>query len=256
MALATGAILGSIAASAAGAGISRLINGGSSASSGVSQTAMPNFSAGGLTGKRARGTYTVSSDPARTQLVGDIRNTFDTQADMTAGLRAKVAPGMSDLRAARLQEIEMARSKAVGDLRENLSRRRVLGSSFASDALSRAEAEFGAQKSKAAAETFLQEMDLTNKLIQEEYSQRRAGFQTSLGELNLQAETATKLTGLASQHLAAAANLDAQLAAQSAAGFGRFFGDTFAKPISNAVSGWFGGSGGGGSWAPTVTYGA
>lgn len=247
--MALGTIIGGIATAVAGAGASKLFGGGSSsASSSTAQTAMPNFTAGGLTGKRKGGTYNVTADPARTQLVGDIRNTFDTQADLTAGLRAKVAPGMSELRAVRLQEIENARSRAVGDLRENLSRRRVLGSSFGADALARAENEFGAEKAKASAESFLQEMDLTNKFIQEEYQQRRAGFQTSLGELNLQAEVATKLTGLASQHLAAAANLDAQLAAQSAAGFGRFFGDNVAKPLGNAVASWWDGgkSGSGG----------
>jgi hypothetical protein len=172
--------------------------------------------AGGLTSSfnKKKNAIQIQSSAERAGLVSSIADQFLKQAGLTSDLRAKVAPGFSDLRAARLQEIENSRRAAIGNLRDNLARRRVLGSSFASDAETRAEIEFAQERDKVAAETFLQELDLSNKLIAQEFDLTRQSFGTKLSELNLQADVAAGLTAQASQVLQQSAALRAQLAQQ------------------------------------------
>src|SRR3990167_6624857 len=124
----------------------------------------------------------------------------------------------------RLAGLEGSRSRAVGDLRENLSQRRVLGSSFAQDALTRANLEFQQEKDKVEAESFLQELELSHMIATEEFEARRGEFQTTIYELNLQADIATKLATAATSQLGANARLKAELDAKNAAGTGQFLG--------------------------------
>src|SRR5690606_37566104 len=135
-----------------------------------------------------------------------------------------VRPGMGALTEARLAAIEGSRSRAIGTLRENLARRRVLGASFAQDAISWTEAEFGEQEAKARAQSFLEELEITNQLITQEFDQRRNEYQTLLDEMNLQTDVAVQLASGATSQLGANARLKAQLAAEEAAGRGAFFG--------------------------------
>lgn len=176
------------------------------------------FSGGGLTSGFDPRTRSVSltSSPERAGLVSSIASRFGEQAGLVAGLRARVAPGMSDLRSVRLQEIENARRSSVSNLRDNLARRRVLGSSFADDAMQRAEIGFAQEKERVQAETFLQEIDLTNQFIQQEYDLQRSEFSTQLNELNLQADLAANLTAQANDVLKTNASLQADLAMGSA----------------------------------------
>lgn len=213
------------------------------------------LNAGGLRSTFARGSVNLSSSPERQALISGLAGQFTEQAGLTRGLREQVAPGVSALRAARLQEIENARQAAISNLRENLARRRVLGSSFAQDALARAELEFGQAKEKTAAESFLQELDLTNQLIGQEYNLSRQAFSTQIGELNLQADIATKLTAQATDALTASAQIQSQLAQQQAvtsanlsmaqarldaeaqAGAGSLFGTLATTPLKGTLLG-------------------
>jgi hypothetical protein len=182
------------------------------------------INAGGLSSTFDGGRYNFSVSPERAAAVGGVASTFGSQAGEIAGLRPKVAPGFSDLRAARLGEIENARTAAVGNLRDNLARRRVLGSSFGADAVARTEAEFADKKSRAAAETFLQEMEATTNLINQEFTARRGAFQTGLDELNLEANLAAGLAGKATETLGKNAQIEAQLLAEQQSGFGKMIG--------------------------------
>lgn len=82
-----------------------------------------------------------------------------------ASLRESLTPGFGRLSEERQKAIRDARDEAVGNLRESLSRRRVLGSSFADDAVSRTELAFGREAGLAAAETFQQEALLQGNLL-------------------------------------------------------------------------------------------
>lgn len=247
-----GAALGGLASGAASFGLSKLFGGGDKPQAPVQNFKPTGINAGGLTSSLSGDNLTITPSAERLGLVRDLSGAYGANADELAGLRAKVTPGFSDLRASRLQEIENARQNAIGNLRENMARRRVLGSSFGNDALARAELEFGQAKEKTAAESFLQELDANNQLLQQEYTARRGQFQTGLDDLNLQADVATKLAAGATQQLGANARLEAELNAKEAAAKGKFFGDSVISPISRAVGGLFSGGGGGGSGPITL----
>jgi len=257
----------SLIAPVVGAGVSYGLNSMfGSGSSGSSKPAPPPpptmINAGGLTSSLNNGSIGITSSGARQGMVGNVADTFGNLSGELGLLRSKVAPGISELRASRLGEIENARTRAIGDLRENLQRRRVLGSSFGADAISRAESEFAGQREKVAAESTLQELEATNNLIQQQFTAQRAQFQTGLDELNLQASIATGLATKATDTLSANARFEAALASQEAAAAGKFFGQTF-QPVAAAAgkaagnlfsSGGFGS--GGGSLTGSVGAGA
>lgn len=254
----------SLIAPVVGAGLSYGLN--SLLSSGTKKPAPPppptGINAGGLTSSLSGGNLNISASPERMGMVGNIADSFGRLGGEFGLLRQSVAPGMSDLRNSRLAEIENARTRAVGDLRENLQRRRVLGSSFGADAISRAEAEFGDARSKVAGESFLQEMEATNNLINQQFNAQRMQFQTGLDEMNLQANIAAGLAGKATDTMAANARFEAALASKEAESSGKFFGQTFqpvAAAAGNAIGGGasnfmkfgsFAGSGFNGSGAP------
>ncbi len=174
------------------------------------------MSGGGLTSSISGGRLSIGSSAARNTLVSNISGLFGTQAGQIANLRKLVKPGASQLRKTRLQQIENARRSSIGNLRDNLARRRVLGSSFGEDAVIRGEKEFAQQSERVAAESFLQELDLTHQLIGEEFELRRNAFSTKLGELNLQADLASNLVAGANQVMTASAQLRSQLAISNA----------------------------------------
>jgi len=147
------------------------------------------------------GRITVSPNAARTSLVGGLSKSLSATAGRFRTLGEKVRPGFSEFRKAGLQNLRGQRRRVVGDLRENLARRRVAGSSFASDAISRAEAEFQQREDEFTSQTFLQEIDTQAKLIQTESEFARAAIETTLAELNLETEVALQLTGLANSGL-------------------------------------------------------
>lgn len=243
--MALGSVAGALAGSAAQAGIgllgSKLLGGKKSGGGGPS---VSGFSGGGLTGSFGGGRFNVSSNQNRRDLVGGLAATFPELAGQIGRLRGQVTPGIGALTTARLGQLDDIRRRTVGDVRENLQRRRVLGSSFAQDAIARTESEFARQADTIRAESFLQELDLTNQFIQAEFEARRGEFQTQLDELNLQADIASRLSSGVTQQLGANARLKQKLAAEASAGAGRFFGQSF-EPFTNALAGAFSGGGGG-----------
>lgn len=224
------ALAGSAITAGANFGLSKLF-GGKSGSAQAPLTAFqpPSINAGGLSGGTS-----LTASPERMGLVNNVAGLFGKQAGEFAALRDSVAPGISQLRATRLAEIEDARRSSVGNLRDNLARRRVLGSSFGNDAIARAEAEFGGARDRVAAESFLQELELTNNLINQQYEAARGEFNTGLNELNLQADIATKLAAGATAQLGANARVLAELNAKEQAGSGKFFGENF-QPVTKAL---------------------
>ena len=232
--MAWGTILGAAAgglASGAASSLAGSLFGGGSSSSALSNFQPVNINAGGLRSKGGK----VTASPERLGLVGNISSTFPEQADILSKLRESVKPGFGALTSSRLAEIESARQRSIGNLRENLQRRRVLGSSFAGDALARGEMEFAQAAEKTRAESFLQELGLTQQLTQQEFETRRGEFQTMLDEFNIEANLAAQLASGATAVLGANARIQAQLDAAASAGAGKFFGQAF-QPLGSAIS--------------------
>lgn len=244
------AALPAVASSAASFGLSKLFGGGDASPTDKLNKFKPTgINGGGLSSSMDGDNLTITPSAQRLGLVNSLSLGFGSEADALSGLRGSVAPGASRIRSAfenlgstRLQQIEDARKAAIGNLRENMARRRVQGSSFGQDALTRAEIEFARAKEEASAETatqtaqtYLQELEATNQLIQQEFAARRGQFETGLNELNLQADIATKLASGATQQLGANARLEAELSAKEQAAKGKFFGDSVISPISKAI---------------------
>lgn len=236
------ALIAPLVGSLASAALGGLFGGGGGGGGGGSSApTIANINAGGLTSNLNNGVVSISPSSDRSSLVGNIASTFPGQADFLSKLRATVAPGMSALRASRLATLENSHTAAVGNLRDNLARRRVLGSSFAQDALTRANLDYAQKADQVASDSFLQELDLSNQLSAAEFAARRGEFQTRLDELNLEKDTAVALAGGATQQMGINAQLKANLDAQNAAGAGKLFG-TLAGPALDALSKGIGGA--------------
>lgn len=171
---------------------------------------------GGLTGGRVGNTISVLPDAGRVGLVSGLQQSYSQQGQDVRGLMAKVAPGYGDLTKSALANIEADRNRTIGDLRDNLQRRRVLGSSFATDALARADAEFALKKEQVRSEAFLKELDATSQLMQQAHAADQASFNAGLTELNLEGNVALELARYGTAALSQNAQVQAQLLSQAA----------------------------------------
>lgn len=215
------------------------------------------INSGGLTSTFGPdGNVSVAPSADRTGLVNNISSTFGDQANAIGGLASQVAPGNSAFLQSQLAALNNAKTASISNLSDNLARRRVLGSSFGQDAISRSNADFGQAAAQQTAQSFLQSIDQTNQLISQQYTAKRQQFQTGLDEMNLEANVAAGLAGKASDQLGANARLLTQLNAQQAQAAGSFFGTAFqplTKALGTGASNMFGGGsnigngGGGGS---------
>ncbi|KKL57869.1 hypothetical protein LCGC14_2231090 [marine sediment metagenome] len=177
------------------------------------------FSSPGLSGTFKDNRFTLRRGAETSEALGDIRSLSQEQAGAFRGLRDRVKPGFGELTRTRIDAIRNAGKRTIGNLREELGKRRVLGSTFASREIASTEAEFGRIEEQSRAESFLQELALTGELIKEEFSSSISGVLEILKQLNFETAIGAGLSQSASAQLNA--NLIAQSearAAQQAAG--------------------------------------
>lgn len=208
---------------AVGFGLGGLLGGLSSPAPQINFTPS-GFSGGGLAGSFANGSYGVTADPNRMAAVGGVANTFGQQANALGQIAGQWAPGFSALRNTQLTALNNNRAQAIGNLRDNLAQRRVLGSSFAQNSLASADQQYQDQISQTMAQTYLQELQATQQITQQQYTAARGQYQTMLDELNLEGGLSAQLSSQASAAMERASIAQAQLDAQSAQGTGSFFG--------------------------------
>lgn len=198
------------------------------------------FNAGGLNATFQNNGYTVTPSSDRSALVGNIASTFGQQSNALSGLAGQIAPGYSALRQAQLSQINLNRNAAINNLSQNLQNRRVMGSSFAQDAINRTAAQYNQDQANTIAQTYLQELSAQNNLINQQYAAANNSFQTSLNEMNLEAGVASDLTSKASSSMASLAGLQSQLNAQAAQG-GGLFGGMMGYQLGQGLGGLSGG---------------
>lgn len=182
-----------------------LFGGKSSGEKILQQFSPAGFSAPGLTGRfnKRLNTFSLTRTPEAQGLLDDIRSGFAGQAQVLrdragaiAGsvpilsrlrgetgalrpgleslrgdirsLRGDLRPGFGRLTRSRIEGLRGLRDRTVGNLREELAKRRVAGSSFAAREIGAQEAEFAKMEDEVRAESFLQEMGATNELIMQE----------------------------------------------------------------------------------------
>lgn len=173
----------------------------------------------------------------RGQLASELRSLGQQEAGQIRGLRDIVAPGVSRLREARLGRVSDALRKGVGDLRETLAQRRIAGSSFGVDALSRLRSEFARLESDVEAETGLQELQLTTDLIGKEFDAARSGITAELQATGIDAQILGGVAINADRVLSQNARFAQELAAKEAAGQGQFIGSITAPLVKSIGSG-------------------
>lgn len=221
-----------------------------------SQNAAPTgFTGGGLqvfAPDGVNGTRVGPTQP-RTDLVNNLSDTYGSLADAYGGLARTVAPGFNDLLKSRLASLSDSRESAISNLRQNLDSRRVLGSSFGQDTLTRADAEFSRQKDAVTADNFMKSLDASNALITQQYNALRGKFQTGLDELNLEANVGQNFSAGANKILADNAQAQAKLDAAAQSGVGSFLGGLVTKMVpSGALGSMLGGGAAAGGMGATA----
>ena len=275
-AIAAGISGGGLAAgigSAAGGLASGLL--GSKAAGGVGGGGGPPvlpFSGGGVNLRFKNGIPTLTTSGDREAAVnalqasllqqgGDIRGIFAPQIDSAfgqgiqgiQGLLDQIKPGFGALTESRLNTLKTRGASQKSDLRANLARRRVLGSSFAEDLQSRQEQQLSQDIADSKAKSFLEELDASNQLMTQRtqlsidqansalqvanqaFGAEQAASQVEIDEQNTLLQTITQLISGATSQIGANSRFEQGLQAQSAAGAGAFF-----APIAKAGGGLFG----------------
>jgi hypothetical protein len=169
----------------------------------------PSFSGGGLNWNGDN--FSVTADANRTGVVNDISSNYRDLGNNYGDLRSMVAPGFNDMLKARLNSFGDTATKAIGDLRQNLQSRRILGSSFGQDTIGRLNAEFGRQKDTIVADNYLKSLDASTQLLKQQYEAWNQAFQTNLAELNLEAGVAQQMGSKGADILAQNARTTATL---------------------------------------------
>lgn len=155
-----------------------------------------NINLPGLSVNRNGRTIDVNRTGEVTSVLEDIRGARDQQAGMLRDQAETVGPAVNRLTEARQQILDAERSRTMGNVREQLGRRRVLGSSFGADAMARTGAEFGMQQAEAEAEGELQALQTETDLLNQAFQSEIQGVQTELDQLNVDAQVGQNIAGM------------------------------------------------------------
>lgn len=198
-----------------------LITGDPSDATGAISAYRPtSFASPGLSGADLDGTFSVTRSPELTTALGGLKSALSDRALQFANLRKGLTDIGTGLKTTGIQAIRNQGRRAIGDLRENLARRRVAGSSFAQDALARGEAEFARQEAEFGAQTDFQILQAEAELLNQETAANIQGFQTALNQFNLEsglaAEVSSGLSNISAQNAQMIGQINAEYAAARA----------------------------------------
>lgn len=134
---------------------------------------------------------------------------------------SRVTPGFGAITDARVKSVRDAATVARGNLRDQLARRRVLGSSFGEDAISRQEAEFAKVEAEERAKSFLEELDMRTRILDQRTKLNEQRVVSELDELGLPTSIINTLTTA----IAEANKIDKENALLALQSEGEFFGE-------------------------------
>lgn len=252
--MAIGSTIGAIAGGVASAGASALLGGafgGGGSSSQPVQAPVRRVRSNQLNIKReGQNRFFVERRPEAQRLMNNLQGAGDTASGRFSDLLSRVRPGFSDIRAAREDSIRNTflreRSQAVGTLRQNLSRRGVLGSSFADASLGQAESAFADAEARALAEagaqSLLEEIDLTQQLATQDFNITSSVIQGMLDQGRFETTAGINLANGTQMAMAESARLQQELAIANAQGAGAFFQpaiDAVGEGVGDLVGGLF-----------------
>jgi F0F1-type ATP synthase membrane subunit b/b' len=196
-----------------------------------------------LPSERGTARIALEQTPLISRQLGQISSGAQQAAGELGALREQVAPGFGRLTEAGSAAIQNQRSRAISNLRENLGRRRVLGSSFGEDALARAEAEFGQQEAQFRSQAALQEIEASRVLSQQQFETSVQGSQSIINQANFETGLAAQLSNNISQSMAGLAKAEAGIRADKQGAIGAL-GTAAITGIGTALGGPLGGAAG------------
>jgi len=184
-----------------------------------------NFSSNGLSGNFDDGTFSITRGDLLSGSLADIKNRTLERGSQFSGLINEVNPAFGALNAANnalasagVANINNARRRTIGTLRDNLSKRRVLGSSFAQDALARGEAEFAreeaniiAQNERSVADNNQRALETRISLINEQTQASIQAASIELNQLNLESQLSANIANNLTNTFSSLASLESQL---------------------------------------------
>ncbi len=144
------------------------------------------------------------------------RNLADLEAQ-----RSRIGGAFSEFTTARLQDVENARARTVGNLRSQLGRRGILGASFAGDAITRTELDFQNQEDKVRAEAQVQEFGLELENLKTQQQASQAALTQELRLLDIGANISSNLLNASLQRQRIAADIAIATLGIAAAAAGR-----------------------------------
>lgn len=166
----------------------------------------------------------ITDSPALSANIGSLQQTFGQAAGAFGALGRTVAPGFSQFRRAGLADITNTFGANRSNLQDTLAQRRILGSSFANSAFSQNAADEAQAKANFEAQSYLQELNASNQLTQEQFSASAQQFSSFINQSNIEASTGAQIISGINSAMANVATAQAELDAKNAAGAGSFFG--------------------------------
>jgi len=185
-----------------------------------------NFRSPGLSGRfnKSTNTFSVSRGRGVDSALSSLRQGLEGRSAAFGELRDQVTPGFGRLTRSRVEAIRNARSRAVGNLREELGKRRVLGSSFAQREIAGVEAQFGQIEEQTRAESFLTELGVNADLIQQEFSGAIEAAQAFINQFNIESSLAAGMATNATNAINSNLQAQAQVAQARRDGIGELIG--------------------------------
>ena len=168
--------------------------------------------------------FDFSRGSAVDEQLSGLTNALTGRSQAFSDLRSRVAGGFGDLVRARVQSIRDAGQRTVGNLRNRLRQRRVLGSSFSENQIANTEALFAQEEERARAEGVVGEIGLEANLIGQEFAGAVEAAQTLINQLNFETSLAAGLQQSATQAVQNIAIARAEAKAASNAAFGSLAG--------------------------------
>ncbi len=128
-------------------------------------------------------TLTPQIDDLRARIRGTTTG-LPALAGQAAALRGEVRPGFGRATDSRVTALRAQQRQSVGNLQEELSRRRVLGSSFASREVAALNADFAMREDQIRADAFIDELTASGELLGLEagITGQEAGFRLQINE--------------------------------------------------------------------------
>lgn len=111
---------------------------------------------------------------------------LDTDEGAFGSLLSQISPGFGRFSKATSERFDQDRDRAVGNLREQLAKRRVLGASFANDQIGSLERQYLMDKEEAMSKALLQELEMTNQVIQARSEARNKTISTGLSQIQFE----------------------------------------------------------------------